>query len=195
MSNDDILLYLKRKLQENGKISGFIIDQDDSGPSSSVVANRFGGLINAYKLIGYTPEIDYSFLTINKMLRLKNEELIKEIERKLIEIDVSVNDKKLVKVNKSLTFSIVVSRCRSKGNDKYQWLVRLERSLNTDFNIVVRMNSLNTKPVDYFILPSLENFEKELKIKEQNTMLFELYRFENIDFFLNMLKPTFMEAS
>ncbi|MCW0350409.1 MULTISPECIES: recombinase family protein [Pantoea] len=195
MSNDDILLYLKRKLQENGKISGFIIDQDDSGPSSSVVANRFGGLINAYKLIGYTPEIDYSFLTINKMLRLKNEELIKEIERKLIEIDVSVNDKKLVKVNKSLTFSIVVSRCRNKGNDKYQWLVRLERSLNTDFNIVVRMNSLNTKPVDYFILPSLENFEKELKIKEQNTMLFELYRFENIDFFLNMLKPTFMEAS
>ena len=57
------------------------------------------------------------------------------------------------------------------------------------------MNTLNSEPVDYFILPSLEKFEDDLKFKEDNKMLFELYRFDNLDFFLEMLNPTLMEAS
>ena len=56
MTNEEILNFLKKVLIKHGKISGFIIDEDDNGPSSSVVASRFGGLLNAYKLINYTPE-------------------------------------------------------------------------------------------------------------------------------------------
>ncbi|MCW2107658.1 UNVERIFIED_ORG: DNA invertase Pin-like site-specific DNA recombinase [Rahnella aquatilis] len=195
MSNDDILVYLKNKLSENGKISGFIIDQDSAGPSSSVVASRFGGLINAYKLIGYTPEIDYSFLAINESLRIRHNKLLSEIKTKLIKMDISISGDMMVSVNKSLKFSIVLSRCRKKGKEKYQWIVRLDRSLDADLNIVVRMNSLNTEPVDYFILPSLENFEKDIKIKENNKMLFELYRFDNLDILFDMLNPKIVEAS
>lgn len=195
MSDDEILTYLKKTLEKNGKISGFIINQDSSGPSSSVVAHRFGGLINAYKLIGYTPETDYSFLVLNESLRIRHNKLLTEIEQKLININISISENKRISINKSLTFSIVLSRCRKRGNGKYQWIVRLDRSLNTDLNIVVRMNTLNSEPVDYFILPSLEKFEDDLKFKEDNKMLFELYRFDNLDFFLEMLNPTLMEAS
>ncbi|MGC0946018.1 recombinase family protein [Pantoea agglomerans] len=195
MSDDEILIYLKKKLEENGKISGFIIDQDNTGPSSSVVANRFGGLINAYKLIGYTPEIDYSFLTINERLREKHKKLLEEIEGKFTAKNLFISDNKTVSINKAFTFSVVLSRCRKRGNEKYQWIVRLDRSLNTDLNIVVRMNTLNSEPVDYFILPSLEKFEDDLRFKEDNKMLFELYRFDNLDIFLNMLNPSLMEAS
>lgn len=195
LTDNEILTFLKKKLEENGKISGFIIDEDSSGPSSSVVANRFGGLINAYKLIGYTPETDYSFLAINESLRNKHNILLKEIEEKLSSKNIFITDKNLVSINKALTFSIVLSRCRKRGNEKYQWIVRLDRSLNADLNIVVRMNTLNSEPVDYYILPSLEKFEDELKIKEDNDMLFELYRFNNLDAFLDMLTPSLMEAS
>ncbi|MCX9040178.1 recombinase family protein, partial [Citrobacter portucalensis] len=47
MTNEDLLEYLRLKLQEKGKLSGVIIDEDDFGPSSSIYKSRFGGLIRA----------------------------------------------------------------------------------------------------------------------------------------------------
>ncbi len=70
MTNEDLLEKLKQKLESNGKLSGFIIDEDDTGPSSSVYRTRFGGLLRAYTLIGYKPEHDYSYLKINEALDL-----------------------------------------------------------------------------------------------------------------------------
>ncbi|EEQ20100.1 hypothetical protein yinte0001_8490 [Yersinia intermedia ATCC 29909] len=49
------------------------------------------------------------------------------------------------------------------------------------------MNSLNTEPVDYYILPSIDFFENELKLKDNNNLLFEMYRFDDIKPFFNML--------
>lgn len=49
------------------------------------------------------------------------------------------------------------------------------------------MNSLNIEPVDYYILPSIDFFENELKLKDNNSLLFEMYRFDDITAFFNML--------
>jgi DNA invertase Pin-like site-specific DNA recombinase len=194
-SDEEIIIYLKEKLETNGRISGFIIDQDESGPSSNIVANRFGGLLKAYKIIGYTPEIDYSFIEINESLRIKHGNLLSEIKEKLSNIQISISDNKVVSINKALNFSIFFTRCKRKGKEKLQWIVRLDRSVDADVNIVVRMNSINTEPVDYFILPNLETFENEMKIKESNKISFEMYRFEGLDKFFDMLTPTLSEAS
>lgn len=69
LTNEELLEKLKQKLESNGKLSGFIIDEDDTGPSSSVYRTRFGGLLRAYTLIGYKPEHDYSYIQINEALR------------------------------------------------------------------------------------------------------------------------------
>ncbi|EAW2233424.1 recombinase, partial [Salmonella enterica subsp. enterica] len=43
-------------------------------------------------------------------------------------------------------------------------------------------------PVDYFILPKLDfNFTKMI-IKENNPALFELYRYDDLNFFYHLLK-------
>ncbi|ECW1186386.1 recombinase, partial [Salmonella enterica] len=54
--------------------------------------------------------------------------------------------------------------------------------------IVTRMDSNNKIPVDYFILPKLDfNFTKMI-IKENNPALFELYRYDDLNFFYHLLK-------
>ncbi|HCQ3151572.1 TPA: recombinase family protein, partial [Escherichia coli] len=84
LTNEDLLEKLKQKLESNGKLSGFIIDEDDTGPSSSVYRTRFGGLLRAYTLIGYKPEHDYSYLKINEALRSFYSEIIEDFKGEIL---------------------------------------------------------------------------------------------------------------
>ncbi|HCJ8544706.1 TPA: recombinase family protein [Escherichia coli] len=195
MTNEEILNFLKKVLIKHGKISGFIIDEDDNGPSSSVVASRFGGLLNAYKLINYTPERDYRFIEINSALRVRHADTIKTICKEITNSEVTISENKLITINKSLTFTIILARCRKTSTDKCRWIVRLDRSINSDINIIVRMNSLNSVPLDYYILPSIDSFENELNLKENNSLLFEMYRFDDINIFFKMLSTNKKEVA
>ena len=49
------LTRLKELWSRHGRISGLLIDEQDSMPSSTAFRYRFGSLIRAYQLVGYTP--------------------------------------------------------------------------------------------------------------------------------------------
>lgn len=189
MTDKDILDYLRQKLDTKGKLSGFIIDEDNFGPSSSVVASRFGGLLNAYKLIGYSPGKDYSYIKINERLRNLHKDLLSQITENLTKAKFTVSESQLITINDNLKLSVIVSRCKARSSGSLRWVVRFDRSLEPDISIVVRMDSANSNPVDYYILPSFDIIESQLKLKETNTIILELYRFNDLNFFLEMLNP------
>ena len=58
-SDDELLSFLRTLLQEEGSLSGLVIDERSDMPSSSAYRYRFGSLIRAYSLIGYEPDRDY----------------------------------------------------------------------------------------------------------------------------------------
>jgi DNA invertase Pin-like site-specific DNA recombinase len=59
LSDEALLETLRRLLQENGYLSGLVIDESDGAPSSAAYRSRFGSLLRAYQLIGFTPLTDY----------------------------------------------------------------------------------------------------------------------------------------
>lgn len=195
LSDNDILDYLKDKLRQHGKLSGFIINEDPTGPSSCTISHRFGGLINAYQLIGYTPEKDYSYLRVNKNLREFHSEEIKKIYDFLSLSNISVTTDNLISINGNLKISVVPSRCKAMKSGKLTWVVRLERSLSPDISIVMRMNERNTEVVDYYILPHLEKIENLLSLKENNSFLLELFRFDDLHILKDLLSHYPMRAA
>lgn len=195
LSDSDILDYLREKLQQHGKLSGFIINEDPSGPSSSVISHRFGGLINAYQLIGYTPEKDYSYLIINQRLREFHSEEIKKLYNMLKLKNINVVIKKSLTAYNNLKISIVPARCKIMKSGRFRWVVRLERSLNPDISIVMRMNISNTEVVDFYIFPHLEKIESLLGLKENNSFLLELFRFDNLNILTDLLSPCHIRAA
>lgn len=195
LSDDEVLDYLKLKLKQHGKLSGFIIDEDSVGPSSSVVSNRFGGLISAYQLIGYTPERDYSYLNINQKLREIHSSEIKRLSTILALNNIHSDMNDLLTVYKNIKISVVPSRCKIMKSGRLRWVVRLERSLNPDISVVMRMNESNTKVVDYYILPHLEKIENLMDLKEDNTFLLELFRFDDLHILTDLLSPYPMRAA
>lgn len=53
-SDEELLDVLRGLLEQHGYLSGIIIDELEFGPSSSAYRARFGSLIRAYELIGFT---------------------------------------------------------------------------------------------------------------------------------------------
>ena len=56
-------------LKKKGFLSGFVIDEADNMPSSGCYASRFGSLVRAYSLVGFTPDRNYRYIEINRTLR------------------------------------------------------------------------------------------------------------------------------
>ncbi|MDH8281627.1 recombinase family protein, partial [Klebsiella pneumoniae] len=76
------------------KLSGFIIDEDDTGPSSSVYRTRFGGLLRAYTLIGYKPEHDYIYIQINEALRSFYSGIIEDFKGEILKSNCYIDEYK-----------------------------------------------------------------------------------------------------
>ena len=190
LSNDDLLEKLKQKLENNGKLSGFIIDEDDTGPSSSVYRARFGGLLRAYSLIGYKPEHDYSYLQINEALRTFYSDVIEDFKNNILQNNCYVDEHKyapMLYVNEELIVSVVITKCNHMKSGKLRWKVRFDNTSRADITIVIRMDSQNESPRDFYIIPKIDNAFSKMIISEKNNLRLELYRFDNLDKFLNII--------
>jgi hypothetical protein len=56
-----------------------VIDGTENMPSSAAYRSRFGNLLRAYRLIGYTPARDYRYLAINRHLRHLHADTVREV--------------------------------------------------------------------------------------------------------------------
>ncbi|HGN9055047.1 TPA: recombinase family protein [Klebsiella quasipneumoniae] len=190
LTNEDLLEKLKQKLESNGKLSGFIIDEDDTGPSSSVYRTRFGGLLRAYTLIGYKPEHDYSYLKINEALRSFYSEIIEDFKGEILKSNCHIDEYKyapMLYINDEFLISVFVTKCIHMKSGKLRWKVRFDNSQKADITIVIRMNSQNISPLDFYIIPKIENEYSKMCMTETNNIRLDLYRFDNLDKLLQII--------
>src|SRR5690606_34111463 len=64
-SDEEMIQRLKALMDRHATLSAFLIDSAENMPSSTAYRTRFGSLIRAYRLAGYVPDRDFSFLDIN----------------------------------------------------------------------------------------------------------------------------------
>lgn len=189
LSDEEMLQKLKDLQLKKGYLSAMVIDEAEDMPSSSMYSSRFGGLVRAYKLIGFEPDRDYRFLEINRFLRELHQDAINSAIENLINIgaDVQLNeDKNLLVINKLFTASMVIGRCNTLKNGHYRWKIRFDTILNPDVTIAVRMNHDNKEILDYYLLPALDFKMPDLKLDEQNSNLLDSYRFDSLDYLYRM---------
>lgn len=198
LSDEKLLDNLKSLYKKKGYLSGFIIDEEDLMPSSSVYRNRFGGLLRAYSLINYTPEHDYSYIDVNRKLRTYHSEMIESFIFKIHSsngFSERITDGSLLRVNDEFGLSIIISRCQQRSQRRRRWKIRFERILSPDITVVVRMDEGNKYPLDYYIIPAIDNLYDELFINDMNPLLLELYRFDSLEPLFEMIERTTLEEA
>ena len=73
-----MLARLAALLRNVGRLSGLVIDERDDMPSSSAYRSRFGSLLRAYTLVGYSPARDYDYVAVNRELRAMHPQVVAE---------------------------------------------------------------------------------------------------------------------
>jgi DNA invertase Pin-like site-specific DNA recombinase len=188
-SNEELIDKLRNLYQHRGFLSGLIIDEAEDMPSSAAYIHRFGSLIRAYEAVGFTPDRDYQFLEINKLIRKLHPEIISQTERTIANLGgVVVRDPAtdLLRVNQEFSISVVLARCQTLENGHRRWKVRFDTGLAPDITVAVRLDQPNQVPLDYYLLPRLDFGLPRISLAEHNGIEFESYRFESLDYLHGM---------
>ncbi len=190
-TDEELLERLKNLYEARGFLSGMVINETEGMPSTSVYTHRFGSLIRAYQMVGYTPERDYRYLEINKILRKLHPEIVANTEGKIADIGGSVVRDPItdmLRVNDEFTVSVVLARCHNLESGSNRWKVRFDTSLHPDITVAVRLDPTNKAPFDYFLLPHLDFGQPRISLADQNPIEFESYRFDTLDYLYGMAK-------
>jgi DNA invertase Pin-like site-specific DNA recombinase len=198
LSNDEMLARLREVFEQHGKLSGVLINEMEQMPSTASYRHRFGSLMRAYELVGYTPDRDFAFVETNRQLRRLYPKLVDDVARVLVETGASVVRNEvsdLLTVNDQFRVSIVLSRYEVTSTGSPRWTLRFDRSLDPDLTIAVRMNSANSQPLDYYVLPALDVHCDRLRVGSENFLGIDAYRFESLDFFFGMAEQVTIEVA
>ncbi|MGH7991239.1 MAG: recombinase family protein, partial [Limisphaerales bacterium] len=187
---------LRTLLKLHGRISGIIIDEAEGLPSSAAFSHRFGTLVSAYRLIGYDPGIDYSFIEENRRLRKRHPEVVASVIHQITTLGTQAvwNDEtELLEVNGEMRVSIVLCRRTQTGAGSSRWLIRLDASTRPDITIAVRMNVTNDDIRDYYVLPGIDMTWEKLRVAEANGIYLDAYRFDTLNYFFGMTERVKLE--
>jgi DNA invertase Pin-like site-specific DNA recombinase len=188
-SDEEMLEKLRGVLNKHGRICGMLIDEAEDLPSSTAFRYRFGSLVTAYRLIGYDPGVDYSFIEINRKLRKEHPEIVASVIRRIQDLGAVASwdeEAQLLHMNNELCVSIVLCRHCTTNAGSSRWVIRLDEGLKPDITIAVRMAATNDSIRDYYLLPAIDMTWEHLRIAEENGVYLDAYRFETLDYFFGM---------
>lgn len=197
-SNDEMIAKLQQLLGQRGELTAEMIDDAEGMPTSAGYRHRFGSLIEAYRLVGFDAQRDYEFVQINRKLRAMHPALLSETLSKLQGIGATVShDAKTDRllINGEFTALIVLGRCKPTPSGRLRWQIQLEQERPPDVTIAVRMDEDNQKPCDFFLLPFMDIRDPNLRLREFNAAPIETYRFETLDYFVEMAARTRIEVA
>ena len=198
LSDQELLERLRELLRVQGRLSGILIDETEDMPSSSCYSSRFGSLTRAYSLVGWNPDRDYAYIEINRRLRRKHANLIASIFDQLLGLGatVSVNQyNDLLTINCEYTASLILARCRETHAGNHRWHLRFDESLSPDIVLAARLQPSNEEILDYYLLPRLDVLTERLSLRPDNGLIMDVYRFNNLNFFMEMAQRVRMEGT
>ena len=188
-SDDELLDQLTQLYRKYGYLSGIIIDESSATAPSSAYAHRFGSLLRAYELVGYTPDRNYRYIEINRYLRSYHPTVVAQVTDQIIELGATaVRDSAtdVLTINSEFTISIVVARHQLTQAASSRWKIRFDAGLRPDITVAVRMDHTNQAALDYYLLPRIDFGQPTIRLAQENGAILDTYRFDNLDYLFYM---------
>lgn len=155
LSSDELLKKLRVLQLRIGRLSHNAINRAKGSPRADIYERRFGSLRNAYTLIGYAPDTDYSYLDT----RGERLNLIKQLATEIIAA-LPVLDPDLIAercggclaVNDGSFISLrVVRSWQHSQKHCLAWTLRRSSKQRPGIAVVVRLDGQNKEPLDYIL--------------------------------------------
>lgn len=194
----EMLAYLRKLVEKHETLSAALIDAGDGMPSSSAYRSRFGSLIQAYRLAGFVPDRDYSYIEVNRHLSSLHPQYLDDLVDRLATIGASVSldtGTGFLMINDEYSASVVLSRCQSTAAGSLRWRIKMDQRMAPDITILVRMDPANQVPSDYYLLPIMDIESPRLLLCESNGAQLDTYQFESLDYFTSLAARQDLEVA
>lgn len=188
-SDEEMLERLSALFKAKGWLSGLIIDELEEMPSSTAYRHRFGSLLRAYSLVGFTPERDYRYLETNRFLRTLYGNVVAETVAEIIKQGGAVHRDPvtdLLTINAEFTAALVIVRCTQTSTGSLRWKIRFDTGLLPDITVVHRMAPGNQEVLDYYLLPRLDLVADRLRLTEENGLYLDAFRDTSLERFFEL---------
>jgi DNA invertase Pin-like site-specific DNA recombinase len=158
ISEEEMLVRLRKLLMKKGKLSAPIIDAAPGLPSVGTYLKHFGALRNLYRMIGYAGNKSYwAKLDTHKRLverQLENAALLQEAFEKSGRSATFYSSNHCLRVDDAVNICFRVATCRKYVSIPPKWkLVRRVR-WPAGWVVVLRLAENNEAILDYVIMPS-----------------------------------------
>lgn len=193
LTDEEMLEALRALLARRGYLSGMVIDEAENTPSSGAYQSRFGSLLRAYQLVGFTPDRDYRYIEVNRALRALHPGIVAEavegIRRAGGEV-VQDPATDLLTVNGEFTASLALARCQETAAGSLRWHIRMDTGLSPDITVAVRMAPGNRAVRDYYFLPRRDVSLPRLRLAEANGIVLDAFRFDGLEALFDLAART-----
>jgi hypothetical protein len=183
LSEEEMLVRLRRTLVKEGRLSPAIINKTVGLPCHQVYINHFGSLRSAYRLIGYTSKRNCDYIDSRQVWA----ELVAKFAS---DMGAAIGNAGrcaaltaplgCLRVN-GLSISFRIARwCPGKKEiHSPYWAIRRQVDLPAGWVVAIRLAEGNQAVLDFLLLPSTEMTGPVLKLSESTRVRRGVRRFDN----------------
>ncbi|MBB4379988.1 recombinase family protein [Bradyrhizobium sp. SBR1B] len=184
LTEEEMLARLRKTLLKEGRLSSAIIASTVGLPCASTLQNHFGGMMNVYRLIGYTPKRNFEFLGSRPQWaeeKAKLGSLVAMAIRKAGGQTASRDGTGSLRVNGSINISIRVALWCGRQDRAPYWCIKRGTSLPRGWIAAPRMDEHNKSVLDYVLLPTDGKVKRTMTFSERARIRRGIPRFETAD--------------
>ncbi|SMG39561.1 recombinase family protein [Paraburkholderia susongensis] len=200
LSDDEILKRLSDFVHSADVVSTEEIDKARTLPSGKTYSLRFGGIRNAYALIGYEPTYHIVGPEVFRASRAAQRECMGKTISALTglghRVDISA-DETTIRVDDELVIRFAVRPILYYDRHRPRWGVRWPTYSSPDLLVILRLDSAFKTPIDFYIFPRgslVPGYDFSLSIRSGSSEPFEMFRFPDERILLELTARTRMEA-
>ena len=170
ISEDEMLVRLRKTLQKRGRLSMAIIKETRGLPGSDTYRLHFGSMRDVYKLIGYSAERDYAFVDDKSIWDEATANLMREVQTAFKKngrhVALDSSDEQLHIDDRTRVLFRVAKSIREEGH-LTQWRVPRMRKGPIRWIVAIRLTEDNKSVRDYLLIPA-----KGLAEKRRSTAMY-----------------------
>lgn len=183
LTEEEMLVRLRRTLLKEGRLSPAIIDRTPGLPCVATCQTHFGSLRNLYRLIGYAPKRNYEFLDSRPFWMAERAKLVTQLAaaiRKAGGSTVSGGWTDCLRVNGAVSISIRAARWTpgKKQSHSPHWSIEREAHLPAGWIAAIRLSEHNKSVLDYVLLPTDGRVKRTIRFSERARAHREIARYE-----------------
>lgn len=171
LTEQEMLVRLRKALLKQGKLSKGIIDSTPGLPCVATCQTHFGSLRNLYRLLGYTPKRNFEFLDARPLWSEQKTKLASRIGAAIRRAGCRTSTggwTDSLRVNNGVCISVRAARWTPGKEETHSphWTIQCDAHVPAGWIAAIRLTEHNKAVLDYVLLPTDGRVKRTIRFSE-----------------------------